>query len=126
MDEAYKDFNNHFLIDDRLARVHSKRLFDDGFINHELKPILMTEFAGIAFSKDQNIGWGYGDLVPNEEKYLERLKGQIDSIIESHVFTGFCITQLSDVQQEVNGLVDQNRNFKVDKLALKNIITRRF
>ena len=126
MDEAYKDFNNHFLIDDRLARVHSKRLFDDGFINHELKPILMTEFAGIAFSKDQNIGWGYGDLVPNEEKYLERLKGQIDSIIESHVFTGFCITQLSDVQQEVNGLVDENRNFKVDKLALKNIITKKF
>ena len=57
---------------------------------------------------------------------MNRFKGAIDAIIESRVFCGYCITQLSDVQQEVNGLVDENRNYKIDKNKLKEIIDRRY
>lgn len=126
LDRSYKDFNDHFLIDNRYTHLSSKRLFSDNHTDLEKKPVLMTEFAGIAFTKDKNIGWGYGDMVKDDDEYLLRLKGQIDSIVESDLFTGFCITQLSDVQQEVNGLVDENRNYKVDKNKLREIITKRF
>lgn len=126
LDDTYKDFYNRFAKDYRYIQQSSKRLCDDHHAFDEIKPVLMTEFAGIAFSKDKDIGWGYGDLVANEEQYLNRLKGQIDSIIESRVFSGFCITQLSDVQQEVNGLVDEKRNYKVDKNKLKEIISKKF
>ena len=93
---------------------------------YSLKPALLTEFAGIAFSKDRNLGWGYGDLVNGEEEFLARFKEEIDAIHDGHFFAGYCITQLSDVQQEVNGLVDEDRNFKVDKNKLKQIIDRRY
>lgn len=34
---------------------------------------------------------------------------------------GFCYTQVSDVQQEVNGLMTMDRKFKVDPQKIKKI-----
>lgn len=125
LDATYQNFYDRFAKDYRYIQQNSKRLYTDNHSPEEIKPVLMTEFAGIAFSKDATIGWGYGDLVRDEEEYLKRLKDQIDSIVESRVFSGFCITQLSDVQQEVNGLVDEKRNYKVDQKKLKEIISKK-
>lgn len=122
----YNSFDDAFGVDKRQAFTSPKAAMA---FDHELpknKPLLLSEFAGIAFKKDQANGWGYGDLVQNEEQYLARLKGQIDAIIESRVFAGYCITQLSDVQQEVNGLTDEQRNYKVSKEKLKEIISRNY
>lgn len=37
---------------------------------------------------------------------------------------GYCYTQVTDVQQEINGLMDIDRNFKVDADVLKEINER--
>ena len=37
---------------------------------------------------------------------------------------GFCYTQVSDVQQEINGLMDIERNFKVEPEIIKEINER--
>ncbi|MCI2068810.1 MAG: glycoside hydrolase family 2 [Bacilli bacterium] len=88
------------------------------------KPILLTEFGGIAFQKDQKDGWGYGNMVTSDEEYLKRIKGQVDAIFESGEIQGFCYTQVSDVEQEKNGLTDESRNYKADKEKLKEIFGR--
>ena len=37
---------------------------------------------------------------------------------------GYCYTQVSDVQQEINGLLDSDRNFKVNAAVIKEINER--
>lgn len=90
------------------------------------KPIMLTEFGGIAFDKDRDTGWGYGDMVKGEDEYLARLKGLIDAIFDSEIFTGYCYTQLEDVQQEKNGLLDEEGEYKADKEKLKEIFSRKY
>ena len=38
----------------------------------------------------------------------------MDVILEQDEVVGYCYTQLTDVQQEVNGLLDANHNPKVE------------
>ena len=35
--------------------------------------------------------------------------------------SGYCYTQVTDVQQEVNGLMDIRRNFKIDPEKIRRI-----
>ena len=45
----------------------------------------------------------------------------MDGIYASKQFQGFCYTQLTDVQQEVNGLLYPDRTPKFDTEKLKKI-----
>ena len=88
------------------------------------QPVLLTEFGGIMFEKDQGDGnWGYNSAAKNDEEFFTRLKALIDGIYEAN-FQGFCYTQLTDVQQEVNGLLDDAHNPKVDLSRVKGIILK--
>ena len=49
----------------------------------------------------------------SEEEFYERYKNLIDGIYECN-FCGFCYTQLTDVQQEVNGLLRADHTCKFD------------
>ena len=78
------------------------------------QPVLFTEFGGIMFAKDQKgENWGYNSAAQNDDEFFDRLKELVDGIYEAD-FQGFCYTQLTDVQQEVNGLLDDEHNPKVD------------
>ena len=95
-------------------------LFADGQ-RYKGQPVLLTEFGGIAFVSDEKGGaWGYGNGAKNGEELLSRLE-QLIKGIEKTQFQGYCYTQLTDVQQEVNGLLYADRNPKVDLEKLKKI-----
>ena len=87
-------------------------------VKYSGKPILMTEYGGIAFTDTAESDWGYFDKVSSEEEFLARLEPVTDIFIKSSAFAGFCYTQLTDVMQEVNGLLTPERTPKiaVDKL----------
>lgn len=98
-------------------------LFADGH-HYQGQPVLFTEFGGIAFVNAQKgDAWGYGNGVKDEKELLERLKQLVDGILSTE-FQGYCYTQLTDVQQEVNGLLYPNRTPKVDLQSLKMIFGR--
>ena len=44
--------------------------------------------------------------------FIERFEALTSVIKNIPYITGYCYTQLTDVQQEINGLVDENRNSK--------------
>ena len=95
-------------------------LFADGH-KYKGQPVLLTEFGGIAFvSEQKGEAWGYGNGAKNAEELLERLEQLINGIAQTE-FQGYCYTQLTDVQQEVNGLLYADRTRKVDLNNLKNI-----
>ena len=88
------------------------------------QPVLLTEFGGIMFEKDQrDDNWGYNSAAKDDREFYDRLKELIDGIYEADL-QGFCYTQLTDVQQEVNGLLDENHDLKVDAAKIREILSR--
>ena len=84
------------------------------------EPILISEFGGIAFSGEG--GWGY-TTVSDAEEFLERYEGLITALLQSETVQGFCYTQLTDVEQEVNGLLTYDRKPKADLARIRKITT---
>ncbi len=95
-------------------------LFADGH-SYKGQPVLFTEFGGIAFVNEANgEAWGYGNGAKNADDLCERLEQLIKGIAKTE-FQGYCYTQLTDVQLEVNGLLYADRTPKVDLNRLKRI-----
>ena len=87
------------------------------------QPILFTEFGGIAMQMDAKDGnWGYGVGASGAEEFYTRVKNLIRGI-KRCPFQGYCFTQLTDVQQEVNGLLDSDHTPKFDLNKLCKLFT---
>ncbi len=98
-------------------------LFADGH-KYKGQPILFTEFGGIAFENDKKgDAWGYGNAAKDADDFCARLESLINGIAKTD-FQGYCYTQLTDVQQEINGLLYANRTPKVELERLKKIFTK--
>ena len=96
------------------------------WMNHQYKgqPVLFSEFGGIMLSKDSHgDNWGYGDNALDNEEIYQRIESLMDGIKQCK-FQGFCYTQLTDVQQEVNGLLDEEHHNKFDNKRLYKIFTK--
>jgi beta-galactosidase/beta-glucuronidase len=87
------------------------------------EPILITEFGGIAFSGEGTEGWGYSTVTSIEE-FLERYEFLIEALLQSEPVQGFCYTQLTDVEQEVNGLLTYDRKPKAPLERIRDITAR--
>lgn len=88
------------------------------------QPVLLTEFGGIAMTKNATGGnWGYNSSAENEEEVYRRLENLMKGVY-SCPFQGYCYTQLTDVQQEVNGLLDENHKPKFDNARLKKLFEK--
>lgn len=94
--------------------------FANGY-TYNNQPIIISEFGGIAFSTESTENWGYGSHVTSEEEFLKRFSGMHKVIQQLEYSVGYCYTQLTDVEQEINGLLDTKRIAKVDIEAIKKI-----
>ncbi|MCM3626607.1 glycoside hydrolase family 2 [Paenibacillus glycanilyticus] len=101
------------------AMPANRRLSVAGF-KYDGQPILITEFGGIAYKKSDWEGWGYSGA-SNDEDFVERLRNVIQPLIYSGVVQGYCYTQLTDVEQEINGLLTYDRKPKVPLELIKAI-----
>ena len=87
------------------------------------QPLIFSEFAGIPFCLKEN-GWGYGDSVNDANGFIKRYQEQLDFIYDHKEIRGFCMTQLTDVQQEQNGILTEDRIKKIDFKILKEMHDR--
>ncbi len=97
----------------------NRPIYIDGY-NHQGEAIMLTEFGGIFYQVEGNNGWGY-TLVNSEDIFLKEYKRLIEAVKKSNCIVGFCYTQLTDVFQEMNGLLTFNRKPKVDTEKIKEI-----
>ena len=89
------------------------------------EPALLTEFGGRAMQSDaKGEAWGYSGAAQNEEAFLKQLESIMQGVYSCN-FQGYCYTQLTDVQQEVNGLLTAERKPKADMQKLKAIFIQR-
>lgn len=80
-------------------------------------PYMISECGGIRWSKEMESdkAWGYGDSPKTVDEFAERYKGIANAIMSSKNTFGFCYTQLTDVEQEQNGLYYYDRTPKFSK-----------
>lgn len=63
----------------------------------------------------QTESWGYGQAPRTLEEFYTRLEGQVDALLSlSGQVWGYCYTQLTDVEQEQNGIYCYDRSAKFD------------
>ena len=109
--ETFKSF--YAEMDKGIARDQLWRLNRHRQVYKTELPVFMSEYGGIRWVMDEeNAGWGYGASVLSEDEFFARLEGLTDALLENPHFFGFCYTQLTDVEQEQNGLLTYDRRFK--------------
>jgi beta-galactosidase/beta-glucuronidase len=110
---------------DRIPRNGREALANG--IRYNGTPFLMTEFGGIAYrlgTPGATNEWGYSGIEPTSEALLKRLDGLVKALRSNSAFAGFCYTQLTDVEQEINGLMSYDRKPKVDPAEFKKIFAQ--
>lgn len=103
------------------ARPANRDLYARGHA-HSGQPILLTEFGGVAYQKSAQEGWGYS-TAGDEADFLARLGEIMKAVYASPVLQGFCYTQLTDVEQEINGLLTYDRQPKAALSSIARLIS---
>ena len=89
-------------------------------------PIFVSEYGGIGWVvKEDATAWGYGKSVEGEDDFFARLEGLTDVLLENKDIFGYCYTQLTDVEQEQNGLLTYDRQFKFDPARYHRIFAKK-
>lgn len=114
--ERYQNADD--ILGNRVSHNGDKYAFADGF-EYNGQPVMITEYGGIAFNEDS--GWGYGNQVETEEEFLDRYQKITDSIKQIPYISGYCYTQITDVQQEINGLLNEDRTPKIALEKIKKV-----
>ena len=90
-------------------------------------PMFVSEYGGIKWSMDASDekAWGYGNGPKTEEEFLSRYKGLTEALLSNPKMFGFCYTQLTDVEQEQNGIYTYDRKEKVDVKFFRDVNTQK-
>lgn len=105
--------------------IESRLIFARGH-NYQGQPIILTEYGGIAFEDENEDAWGYLGKVKDADEFVKRLAPVTEEIIRCRKFAGFCYTQLTDVEQETNGLLTMDRTPKIPTSQMKAIFGQFF
>lgn len=110
-------------VEDILKSMPSgKKIYANGY-KYKGEPILLTEFGGLAYKVSDTEGWGY-TVVQSSEQYLKDLDRVFEAVYSSEVLYGFCYTQLTDVEQEINGILTYDRQPKVPLEKIRGIVLK--
>jgi len=91
------------------------------------QPYLVDEYGGIkwitgnAFAENS---WGYGDGPKTKNEFYNRLESLTNVILNFDHIVGYCYTQLTDIEQEQNGIYNYDRSEKFDMSKIKSIFSR--
>lgn len=76
------------------------------------RPVILSEFGGIRYALDGD-GWGYA-TAGSEPEFRGRLARFFAAANAAGALSGYCYTQLTDTEQERNGLCFADRTPKTD------------
>jgi beta-galactosidase/beta-glucuronidase len=109
--EFYDTLNTQELIIDRAKKV-------------KLRPSFVSEYGGIWWNPQDPNGWGYGARPKDEEEFITRFVGLTEALIDNPSISALCYTQLTDVEQEQNGLYKYDRTPKFNDERIKKALTK--
>jgi hypothetical protein len=104
------------------SRPAKRPIYVDGFA-YQGEPIILSEFGGIAFKRSDQEGWGYTSAQTADE-FRARYAALMETVFALPVIGGYCYTQFTDVEQEINGLLTYDRQPKIDLDVIRAINQR--
>jgi glycosyl hydrolase family 2 len=90
-------------------------VYDEGF-RHRDEPVIVSEFGGLREASSG--GWGWLE-VEDDAEFAREYRALIEGLMEHGPVEGFCYTQLTDVEQEQNGLLTADRTPKLEPSSLR-------
>lgn len=103
-----------------------RRVFAFGARRPGESVLMITEYGGIALATDAGgANWGYGKAEESADSLIGRYRDVTEAIMRIPGCRGFCYTQLTDVYQEVNGLLDMDHKPKFDCEKIRRINEQR-
>ena len=115
--ETYRDVNR---LQGKYQKAPPHMPFAQGYA-YDGQPVIFSEYGGCAFSEDTKAGWGYGESVRGVDAFYNRFGALLRTIKSLDYCAGYCYTQFTDVQQEINGLLRADHTPKFDVQKLKSI-----
>jgi beta-galactosidase/beta-glucuronidase len=91
------------------------------------QPYIVDEYGGLKWIVGKRFSeesWGYGEEVQTEEEFFKRLEALTDAILSFDHIVGYCYTQLTDVEQEQNGIYNYDRSEKFDSAKIYKIFSK--
>ena len=85
------------------------------------QPNFVSEYGGTWWAPGNENGWGYGDAPKTEEEFGDRYEGLTTALLDCKKMCAFCYTQLTDIEQECNGLYHNDRSPKFSEKIYKQI-----
>jgi hypothetical protein len=87
-------------------------------------PFMNSEYGGLGWYEAGAPAWSYGNAPKTLDEFYARYAGLTDALLDDRFFFGFTYTQLTDVEQERNGIYCYDRRPKFDAARLKAINSR--
>jgi beta-galactosidase/beta-glucuronidase len=88
-------------------------------------PFFLSEFGGIATilegQQTADNAWGYAGVERDQQSALARLRSLYEALADLPQFIGICYTQITDVEQEINGLYTIDRKPKFPPEEVKKL-----
>ena len=111
----------------RYEAVANGALIESHRLRYKISPNFISEYGGIKWDINSNLSnaWGYGNAPQTEEEFLERFRGLTEALMFNPYITGLCYTQLTDIEQETNGLYTYDRQPKFDVNFFKKILDQK-
>ncbi|KAK3681836.1 hypothetical protein LTR37_020840 [Vermiconidia calcicola] len=101
--------------------------YDEGSHHERGAAIMCTEFGGVNVAPANDDGrkrnWGYTSARDSED-LLEKVDKIIMATVESGIVCGIVWTQLTDVEQEQNGLYTWDRQEKLPAAQMRAVLER--
>jgi beta-galactosidase/beta-glucuronidase len=85
------------------------------------QPLMVTEFGGLSYTPAAGERWFGYRTVANAEDLLAAYERLVSALVGSNQVAGYCYTQLTDTEQEVNGLLTEAREPKVDPAEIRRV-----
>jgi beta-galactosidase/beta-glucuronidase len=94
------------------------------------QPYILDEYGGVKYLPEGKKpyaanSWGYNKEVLNREATMERIAALTDEILANPKITGYCYTQLTDIEQEENGIYCYDRSEKFDMEVIRKCFSKK-
>ena len=122
--EYDKLVENHTFKD---GKPHYRNMRDKKYLAEwKGQPYMIDEFGGLGWipKEQRSNSWGYGAQIETEDEFFQILEKEIDAIKACKNVVGFCYTQITDVEQEKNGVYYYDRRPKFDAAKWKAIFEK--
>ena len=137
--EEYQKLENHIRALENESVLDVPLLYDEKETHLRYRdgyPVNASEYGGIRFSKtapisevetinecvvDSEESWGYGKGEVDEDAFVQRYEALTKLLLKCPRLSGFCYTQLYDVEQEENGFFTYDRQAKLSESMMERI-----